>query len=604
MKHRIGFLSIAVVAAAIVNAETASAKLDVCQAKIETNAIAYETAITKALQGCKNAVRKEEVKNAASSGSGSVASAAKTCEKLLANVYGMPGGPVPFTGKTAVQKFREKWVQLRTGKCKVGGAPCSSNAACGANGPCNAQCTDEDLASLGHLLSGFGFGSDAPPQFGDAGKFTCDWIMIAKEKLALKQQLFLIPDTLQLLQTMIEAAPEKVNISGVAAKKGTQCSPTFNANTEEYRPNLCRFGIECRDHACQLDVAQSFSNLISAPLNGLIGPQTLPLSGRVTMEMCTMGPLVGTCHDAPNGPCSTDADCFPPSGTNACSLHPQQGLGNQFGAEPGFMYLINEPSRTLKVTVPGALAGLGVEAICVDSVRSEGWCDCTGHGLLNNVDLCIDQSLSDNPGLTDDCGAATSDATESPLYQGTKNGALKTTLTGASSAGSCLDQATLQFKFVGTGQAGPDTVDCTNDDYAAPSAPVSFPVTTGTAHTSVKDAVASPSSCAVALNSLGGARDCQDNVNCNYCSGNLGKWCATPGSACGGPDGTCTADLPCFFPTLVNISSATLNGAVGGGCAAYQTSNLSGLKLVGAFPTINAPPPIGDDVQAFALKCQ
>jgi hypothetical protein len=509
---------------------------------------------------------------------------------------------------TAVGKFRAACDKWRAGKCKIGGAPCTNNTPCtGVGNTCLAHCRDEDIAAItghGHLLSGAG--GNAPPAAGDAGKFLCDWILTAKEKLAIKQQLFLIPDTVNLLSAMQSAGPEKISpTSGIAAKKGTSCSLAgTDLNTQEYRPNLCRFGAECRDHACTL-AGTSQATLLSAPLAGLLGgPATLNLSGSVVIEFCQLGQATGNCFDAPKGPCETNTDC-PTSPTNKCNLNRAEGLGSQFGAETGFIYLINEPSKTIKVTIPPALAGL-VAAVCVDNVRSEGWCDCTGHGITNNTSFCQDGFLSDNGGPNDDCGSPLTLGTPSPLFPGTLNGAIKITPSGASAAGDCLDLQTTQFTIIlATSDFGTDGLACTGDDFGAPSAPAQLPITTGTAVASIKDAVASPGTC-----NLDGAF-CVENANCvNLCSAATAGTCSADGLPCtGGPGvtGTCnpTANQPCAGgPTLTDIQVGPLTGAKTN-CNNYSSSNLSGLSLVGAFPALGTDfnNPLGDSVTGFKLTC-
>jgi hypothetical protein len=604
-KYSRWLLTAAVAGFLVVQTGTASADLATCQNDIDTQSLVLQSAIFKALQGCKNLILKEQVKNLAKANSGSVANAAKACEAKLKVVYGAQVGAV--ASATSIGKFRAQCTKWRTGKCKTGGAPCTTNSQCvGVGNVCLTHCRDEDIASVsghGHLLSGSA--GNAPPAVGDAGKFMCDWATIAMEKIAIKQQLFLIPDTVNIISAAQGASPDHIATNGKAAHKGTSCSSTnTDPNLQEYRPNLCRFGVECRDHACSL-AGTSQATLLSAPLEGLLGgPATLNLTGSVVIEFCQLGQATGTCKDVPHPVCQTDADC-PVSPTNKCNMNRGEGEGSLFLAEPNIIYLINEPSKTIKVTIPPALAGL-VAAVCVDNIRSEGWCDCTGSsGVLRNTDFCIDQSLNDNPGcVTDDCGSSCSAAVTSSLYPGTKNGALKITPSGAATAGTCLDLQTTQFTIIlATSDFGVDTIACTGDDFGAPSAPAQLPITSGTATASIKDAVASPGTCNI-------SGFCQVNADCaaNLCSAAVAGICSVDGAACtGGPNlpGTCVSNQPCSGgPTLTDITVGPLTGAATN-CTNYSTSNLSGLSLVGAFPALGTDfnNPLGDSVTGFKLTC-
>ena len=78
------------VAALLLNggvARAATPWLDLCEAGIESATNKYNAAVSKALNLCADAVRKQQVKEAAKAGTGPLATAAKLCEIKLAGVY-------------------------------------------------------------------------------------------------------------------------------------------------------------------------------------------------------------------------------------------------------------------------------------------------------------------------------------------------------------------------------------------------------------------------------------------------------------------------------------------------------------------------------------
>jgi hypothetical protein len=597
---------VSVACAIILNAAGAFAALDKCQSKIEKAAIKYESKLIKALEKCKDAVRKEQVKNA-TKGNGSLAKAAKQCEKQLSKIYGYtgtcdsskmecfqnadctgvgdttcippgecylaktacfndsecPSGEFCLRKKSEVGKFRKAMAKLRQSK--------TASPTCD-----DCTCSDADITTIGHLLSGAG--GAAPPTTGDHARFLTDWILLAKEKLVLKQQLFLISDTLSLLNAAV-TAPDDDPGDG----NGTSCDITAAPGTATRRLNLCRFGLECHDHACQLDNSgaspgETFATLKSASLDNLTMnlPVSFPLVGRTALEVCKIGRTAGKCRNGVT--CQSDGDCG--IGQTPCNLFPGEGAGAVFGAQPDVLYLINQPAKLIQ---PPAIPPI-VAAVCVDNVRSEGWCDCSGLGIALNTSFCQDRIVdATEQAGTDGCGSPGSAATDDTQgFEGTKVGQVKVNPSGSSTTGDCLELLTTRFKILtATADFGADSTPCTSDDFAAPGAAAALPVTTGSAIATVQDAVRNAGGCS----GDAGGTACIEDINCT--SG------PTP------PGGTCTFGPP-------DLETISVGGLVGAktNCVNYEASNFSGVAFAGAFPAASGDPPIGDSVTAFRLKCQ
>lgn len=292
-------------------------------------------------------------------------------------------------------------------------------------------------------------------------------------------------------------------------------------------PNLCSFKVECKTVGCKLGGASG------ALLNtATLGPIALSMSGTEPFDMCSItGPLA-------------------------------------VGTESGIIYISGGPSRTLApINIPG------VATVCVDSQRGTGWCDCTGHALHLNTNFCQDRLV--NPAVaTDLCGAPTIASTPDRNFPGSKLGLPVNSPFGSSLAGDCYDQSTVQFTIVGLGSEGPDTLPCTADDVAIPSAPVPVPLTTGTAQAQVLQAVTGYGSC------QDDETACVETKNCLL----------VPGTAL------------CKDVATATLPLSTLPGA-GLSCNNYQTGQLAGLKLVGAFPSGGGDAPLGDSITSFTIDC-
>lgn len=503
----------------LLGAGTSHAAIDKCQKRIQGEGAKLQKFIYSALQKCADAIRKEKaaavVKGGddCSPGKACLANAAAFCEKQLATVYDAAN----------VKPFKSKFELFRAALEK-------SSAA--------NECTDSDLRLLegmGHQLSGSVSLATAPPASGTCDfnsdgkadtncrlKFLTDWLMFAIEDAAIKQLMAQTPDLMAILKDAVEAT------SADPAKPSTECS---NTSDPGYRPNLCRFGVQCFNAVCSLDSSSSNANLDVPALF----PINIPLEGTLPTAVCR------------------------PGGTTTT----QQGLGAEFGVNPNTLYLINSAGRTIQKEFPSEILGF-IKAICVDVLTSQGWCDCSGQGVKVDATVCQDRvgrcdastnsSCLPGSGTVDECGVA--DTLSDPfiadsLFPNSNEHSERTSISiaGSSTAGDCVDFVTMQFKVLRASEYGPDGVPCTDDDGAGPLAAITGPLTTGSVTVELKDAIQSAGTCASTEN-------CITNADC-----------ATP---------------PCDTSTLqITDASATVTGAKPtNACANYTAGKLSGLKLV------------------------
>jgi hypothetical protein len=276
-------ISMMVGASIVLTGSTAFAALDKCQATLEKNGLKLTTSAVKALNKCKDSIRKGQLKGADTN------AAAGACEKALGAVLGLPGGVplAPEAAKTKVGKFL------------------SAVAKADAKGTCN----EADLFQLGHLITGqqapgttrgpmctdevTACTQDADCPEGESCPGSTDWaqywLVWAKLKLAWIEEIFEVGDTVQVLTAAIEAGPSDECDQEKGKGCGTDCTGA-PASDEVYRPNLCSFNQltfpQCRVHSCNLDAASG----------GAVEPLGVPvqLDGRkVTLQLCRALPLPG-----------------------------------------------------------------------------------------------------------------------------------------------------------------------------------------------------------------------------------------------------------------------------------------------------------------------
>jgi hypothetical protein len=391
-------------------------------------------------------------------------------------------------------------------------------------------CADSDLISLGHQLSGSGGQATAPPASGSSIKYTEDSTLLKAESDALNSEMASTPDFFNIIQQGQLAG-------GCIALGYPVVTPPAAVAL------LCGLKQECYERNCKVDSANSGASL---------------LSGSVTPSC---------------GPGGVYSACLSLSGSNSFNICNVKGLLSS-QREAGFLYISGNPGHgTLPISI---FAGSVV--VCINSVRNEGWCDCTaGAGLKLNTNLCEDRIVDTTEQAANDaCGAPGVLASSDMNFIGTKNGFIKNTAGGGSTTGSCMNMMTAQFTVLQDlpADAGVDTLPCTGDDLPAPNAPAPVPLTTGSAEAHLLEAQVQGTCDASSL-------DCVEMADC-----------------VAGVDTTCS-NTPQGTLSIGPISGAKAAGL----CGAMEQGNLTGLKLVGAFPGPGKGT-LGDSVTAFGITCQ
>jgi len=609
----------------LLTAGSVRADVTTCRSKLQTEVDRLHTALSAAMKTCKTKIGAERAKGALSGlgtnckpGGGCLVTAAHACEAALKPVYDA-ANTKPHTSKVAV--FRKNIEKLRQGRCVSGGAPCNADAQCPAvagKNACTAVCTDEVLAvklkrdgtSLGHLISGaLGY---APPSTGScdldgdgkadpncAAKFMIDHLLFATESLTIRRQLATDPDTLALFHDALAA------ISGgtTLAKSGVAGSAV--SATAEFLPNLSRFGTECHVHSCQIDTTGTCSDNTTCDMRDTSG-RCLDASPCDTNDPHACNDHLDQCAPTACGGagCEPDKSFVRMTGAGLLITIPVLGgfnvevcEGSAFNVEPNFLYLINQPDKTLTALIPPVLSN-AIAGACVQIVRSEGWCDCTGAGLPKDFSLCQDHFPSGSG--TDACGTAIDPTNLDSTYKGTVDGTATLTPSGVSAAGDCVDLVSMQFSLIlDRSELGPDGLPCTADDLTVPAPPFSIPLTTGTSSVQLFDGFSE-------------AGSCQKSGHCSVDTTQVCDRSAAPGTC---PVGFCKGDPciqdincrqasfatdTCVDPQFLPPFSLTLSGAKTS-CDNYRASNLGGFALTGAIPTLQIP---FDMITGFRFACK
>ena len=512
-------LGIRVVLVLGLSAQSSLAALDKCQAAVEKATAKLQSQVITSITACEDSIAKEIAKGAR----GNLTKAANTCETTLAKVFDKAK---LRPGHSAIATFQQSIDSLFPKTCTAG-----------------------DLVTLGHMISGAG--GTAPPGTGgspSAQDWVKNWLAVATIHAAILQEAVHTRNFLDLLGDVITA--------------------TGDCTSAQQRPNVCQFAIQCRSHACNLSSASSATLFFASQL-----PLGVSLGGNLVLDVC-----------------------------------PMKGFGFGLGDSGDLLMLMAGPQRTIK---PVSIGSAGSTAkVCIDTIAAEGWCDCVGLGIASvNASYCQDHVLSNGDGCSgSSIGGISTD--ESPCFcdsdlgvsdqqcgpglptcptgfkcgkkpsggvchPGTTNGPVKATLTGASTQGDCVVQETLQFTNLTTIDTyGADGLPCTADDTIPPSAPVTVPLTTGTAVASIKDAIRTEGSCD------NGAARCIEDANCG--------------------------DKQCVGAVLSDISSTAITGAKASSCTMFDSTTLSGVEFVGSFPTLDGGglgPGLGDVSTAFRLSC-
>lgn len=505
------------------SAHTSLAAVDKCQAAVEKATAKLQSQVITSITTCEDSIAKEVAKGA----HGNLTKAANSCETTLAKVFDKAK---LRPGKSAIAIFQKSIDSLFPKTCTAG-----------------------DLVTLGHMISGAG--GTAPPGTGgspSAQDWVKNWLAVATIQAGIVQEAVHTRNFLDLLQDVITA--------------------TADCRSAQLRPNVCQFAIQCRSHACNLSSASSAALTFASQL-----PAAVQLSGNLVLDVC-----------------------------------PMKGFGFGLGDSGDLLMLMAGPQRTIKPVTVGSTESTA--KVCIDTIAAEGWCDCVGLGIASvNASYCQDHVSRNGDACSgssiggvdmDESPCFCDDGTSSPLgtsnqqcgpglsacptglkcgkkpsggvcHPGTTNGPVKAELTGASSQGDCVIQETLQFTNLTTLETyGADGLPCTADDTIPPSAPVTVPLTTGTAVASIKDAVKTEGSCD------NGAARCIEDANCG--------------------------DKHCVGAQLADIQSTALTGVRASSCIMFDSTVLRGVEFVGSFPTLDGGglgPGLGDVSTTFRLSC-
>jgi len=227
-------------------------------------------------------------------------------------------------------------------------------------------------------------------------------------------------------------------------------------------------------------------------------------------------------------------------------------VGGGIGVGTDAKLIHSAPGRSVK-PVTGLPMGL---VACPTTIRAEGACDCGATvAWSKNYGLCRDSDLTDNGGV-DDCAAlpgygdtgSAPDANGGDVYFSPA----PTGMVVPTANGDCTGTLSVSFKVVSPLQVGADGIACTNDDTVAPGSAQALPFTTGTAQGRVLDA-------------------------------------QNPGNNTTGE---------------VDVIPGQVTGAAISACSSLESSNLNGLKLVGAAPVLDGgTSALGDNVITLSLTC-
>ena len=424
----------------------------------------------------------------------------------------------------------------------------------------------DDLVGFGHLVSPVQAPGTNPQDW------VKHWLTWAEYERAIKNELFLGADFFNQVATVKTGA-------GVICPAGTTSDPAVTV------PNFCKLEINCREHECRAATAAGSQIVTSlgggalvTMIPGVLDPN-LPSLGSTVYEFCK--------------------------------------VKDPFNFDPGFYYLISEPARTINAI---QLAG---RTTCIDLVKSEGWCNCTGAPvpISDSTNFCQDHinGASTCPGVANgfptkegpcfcagnpnvQCGPGVHFCTGAESFcgirmdggfchPGTTNSALFVAPLSASTPnGGCVGLSTISVTTLPAGgncgngnpaSFGPDCLPCTGDDTIPPADAAPLPFTTGAAQAEVLDAVLTEGSCS---NAADASTQCIENANCG----------ANPNDVCVGAAINPNQTLPTVIGSGANPNDT---------CAVLEGSVLTGLSFVAAFPALDGAG-VGDVVNTVTLACE
>jgi hypothetical protein len=446
------------------------------------------------------------------------------------------------------------------------------------------KCSAAELAELGHLVSGVNAPGTLPTDF------MASWMAAVKQRMAWSEQVIDNGDARDLLDLALSAGPAFDDPSECDSSTGKGCGTDCDGAVPAgyvSRPNLCNLRYdqwpECRVHACQLETAGATIQPAGAPINFT--------TSKFALEVCRVPSTV-----------------LPVSGAD-------------------FVFLSAGGTRTF--SPPPTIPTVPAMTWCIDQVRAEGWCDCSGESIPFSPQSCLDHIadaggtcpdtgatpetdcvcadlVGQPPCSTADCNVCVHAKTGVACHPGAENSAVNTTYTGTSASGDCLYLATLQYKYLWSGTCvnaageplapchpvgpapaacaaiggtscvnslGADGLACTSDDISPPEATVTIPLTTGTAQATIENRVNTQGLCVTPASQVG--KNCITDADCDSIVG---------------MDGTCNAFNPgCATGPDPEDCRHTIGPGAGLSCGRLESSNLSGFTLVGAVPTLHVP---------------
>ena len=426
-----------------------------------------------------------------------------------------------------------------------------------------APCGASELTALGFLLSNPTAGNCAPGA--NIIKFTEDVLLLEGEMEAYNMITFQDPQFGALLRQL-------QSLAGCP-------SSTY--------PWLCNAKAECSERVCNLGtpgVSTSWTNVQSWNLGSTA---VAPLSVAHPMQMCFMDGI---------GPAPL-------------------GRPNLGGTAPGVAYIVGGKGRG------NGLVNLGGGIyVCVDALRMNGYCDCAGTGVgKKDVVSCTDRDIYVNCPLgpadagNDLCGSQCSAALFDKDFPGDWNGLGKTTCTGTTTQGDCVNAVTNQFTVITNAFYGADGLPCTADDTGLADPPTTVVLTTGQAQAQLYHAILSGG---YGTCTADGATPCVSKCQ-NRCGVPVAGFCEIDGAACSSKAPCSTVCSAVTYDPVNPTSSPLLTGSkalagafpysVGANiCNLYRENHLTGMSLVGGFGGSGATAGggLGDSLTWFNFDCK
>jgi hypothetical protein len=520
----------------------------------------------------------------------------KSFDKCLATIRkAIVKGTPPSKPATSCEKAFDKIFGLGSvpaDKTKIG-----KFVAAVAKLEAQLRCTSAELGELGHLVSGINAPGSADTDF------VASWLAVVKQQMAWNENLANNGSARDLIDYALAAGPDGDDPANCDPSRGTGCGTDCSGAPPPgyvYRPNLCaldaRAWPQCRVAACHLKVTGAAIQPLGAPVS---------LNNRkFALEVCT-----------------------PPA-----AILPVTGAD--------FVFLASGPTSTFQP--PPSIPTSPAVTWCIDQVRAEGWCDCTGNGIAYEPDTCVDHladlsgtcaadpneaefeadcvctSPAGQPCTTPGCTQCRNATNGARCHPRARNSKRISTYSGSSGANDCMLLSTLQFRFLSPGtcvdadgnplgpctsigaatapclalggvscdaSVGPDGVACTPDDLPTALETMTIPFTTGTAAGIIESYNQADGVCLAGNVGM----NCMTNADCDTTVPPNGSCAASIAGCSTGPN-----PEDCMYSTAAGL---------GVSCTAMRAGNLTNFALTGALPLIDEVPELEDYLITFKLDC-